>query len=103
MSTLIALGVTAIIAIPTTAFLCRRQIARKKRVGVPTTLLGTFIPAACMILPIYFCERGSEDFARHSGLAIIRVLFFNAIGFCFLPALLTVIFYQTRNKEIHDA
>lgn len=106
MSTLIALvGIAAVIAIPVTAVLCRRQIARGKRVGVPTTLLGTLISAVCMVLPIYFydCESGLEDFSRHSRFAIIRLIFTNSLGFCFLPAMLTVIFYQIRNKEIHDA
>lgn len=103
MSTLVALGATAVLAIPVTALLCRRQIRRKKRVGIPVVLLGTLIPAACMIVPIFICERGSEALVRQNTLATFKVLSINALGVCFLSAMLTVIFYQTRNKKIHDA
>ena len=103
MNTQIALGITAVLAIPVTAFLCRRRIARKKKVGIPTTLLGTGIPAACMTVLIYVFEMGTESFAHLHGLPLIQVIFSNAFGFCLLPAVLTVIFYQARNKDIHDA
>ena len=104
MSTLIVfIGISAVFAISVTAFLCRRRIARKKKAGVLTTLLGTLIPATCMTIPIYVYQMGSEDYARHHGWPLIQVIFINALAFCFIPALLVVIFYQIRNKEIHDA
>ncbi len=99
MSTLIVLGISAVLAIAVTALMCRRRIAHKKKVGVLTTLLGALIPAACMTIPIYFCEVSS----RHHGFALIQVSFINAFGFSIIPAIVTVIFYQARNKEIHDA
>jgi branched-subunit amino acid transport protein AzlD len=103
MSTLIVLGISAVLAISVTAFLCRRRIVRKKKPGILTTLLGTLIPATCMTISIYVCQMGSEAFARHHGWPLIQVIFINALVFCFIPAVLVVIFYQIRNKEIHDA
>jgi drug/metabolite transporter (DMT)-like permease len=99
MSTLIALAVAAVLAFPVTALMCRRRIAHKKKVGVLTTLLGALIPAACMTIPIYFCEVSS----RHHGFALIQVVFINALGFSIIPAIVTAVFYQARNHDVHDA
>ncbi len=103
MSILVALGATAALAVPVTALLCRHQIARKRKVGVPTTLLGTFIPAVCMIVPLYLCATASETSARDHGLPLVYHLFFVAAAVAFIPAVLTVIVYQAQNRDIHNA
>jgi O-antigen/teichoic acid export membrane protein len=93
-------GIPMVATIPVTMFLCRRRLARQKRISYGTMFASALcVPfamafiATCFEPDIWFTREHKND------PSVWPVMLFFMVAMCVLPALGVVVYYQRRKKR----